>query len=135
MLGESHGQRNLVGYSPHGHKELDRTEVTEHAHTHSTNKNKVTNGVLKAFPITPPGEWVYTTPLKSAPEALSISGYAHYAYDYVYLPMEPAEIQVSWEVFAPSKCLTHWKISNPAMILHLYYEWTHKGLLADHSWF
>ena len=25
-LGESHGQRNLVGYSPWGHKELDTTE-------------------------------------------------------------------------------------------------------------
>ena len=24
--GESHGQRSLVGYSPWGHKELDRTE-------------------------------------------------------------------------------------------------------------
>ena len=26
--GESHGQRNLVGYGPWGHKELDTTEVT-----------------------------------------------------------------------------------------------------------
>ena len=26
LPGESHGQRNLVGYSPLGHKELDRTE-------------------------------------------------------------------------------------------------------------
>ena len=25
---ESHGQRSLAGYSPWGHKELDRTEVT-----------------------------------------------------------------------------------------------------------
>ena len=28
---EFHGQRSLVGYSPWGHKELDITEVTEHA--------------------------------------------------------------------------------------------------------
>ena len=28
---ESHGQRSLEGYSPQGHKESDRTEVTEHA--------------------------------------------------------------------------------------------------------
>ena len=28
---ESHGQRSLAGYSPWGHKELDMTEVTEHA--------------------------------------------------------------------------------------------------------
>ena len=27
------GQRNLVGYSPEGHKESDTTEVTEHACT------------------------------------------------------------------------------------------------------
>ena len=25
---ESHGQRSLAGYSPEGHKESDRTEVT-----------------------------------------------------------------------------------------------------------
>ena len=28
LLGEFHGQRNLVGYSPWGHKELDTTDVT-----------------------------------------------------------------------------------------------------------
>ena len=27
-------QRNLAGYSPQGRRELDMTEVTEHAHTH-----------------------------------------------------------------------------------------------------
>ena len=34
LPGKLHGQRNLVGYSPWGHKELDTTEVTEHTHTH-----------------------------------------------------------------------------------------------------
>ena len=28
LPGKSHGQRNLVGYGPWGHKELDMTEVT-----------------------------------------------------------------------------------------------------------
>ena len=28
LLGESHGQRSLVGYSPWGHTESDRTEAT-----------------------------------------------------------------------------------------------------------
>ena len=28
LPGESHGERNLMGYSPWGHKELDMTEVT-----------------------------------------------------------------------------------------------------------
>ena len=28
LLGESHGQRSLAGYSPWGHKWLDTTEVT-----------------------------------------------------------------------------------------------------------
>ena len=28
LSGESHGQRSLVGYSPKGHKQSDRTEVT-----------------------------------------------------------------------------------------------------------
>ena len=32
LLGKSHGQRNLVGYSPWGCKESD---MTTHAHTHS----------------------------------------------------------------------------------------------------
>ena len=27
LSGKSHGQRNLVGYSPWGHKESDRTEL------------------------------------------------------------------------------------------------------------
>ena len=33
LPGEFHGQRSLVDYSPWGCKELDTTEVTEHAHT------------------------------------------------------------------------------------------------------
>ena len=31
-LEKSHGQRSLESYSPEGHKELDTTEATEHAH-------------------------------------------------------------------------------------------------------
>ena len=31
LAGESHGQRSLAGYSSWGRKELDTTEVTEHA--------------------------------------------------------------------------------------------------------
>ena len=30
LPGESHGERSLVGYSPWGRKELDRTEATKH---------------------------------------------------------------------------------------------------------
>ena len=37
LLGESHAQRSLVGYSPEGHKEPDMTEVTWHTHTHMHN--------------------------------------------------------------------------------------------------
>ena len=32
LPGEPHGQRSLVDYSPWSHKELDMTELTEHAH-------------------------------------------------------------------------------------------------------
>ena len=32
LLGKSHGQRSLVGYSPWGHKESDMTEETGHTH-------------------------------------------------------------------------------------------------------
>ena len=31
LLGKSHGQRSLAGHSAQGHKQLDMTEVTEHA--------------------------------------------------------------------------------------------------------
>ena len=34
LPGESHGQRSLAGQSPWGHKELDTTEATQHAHMH-----------------------------------------------------------------------------------------------------
>ena len=36
LPGESHGQRNLVSYSPEGCKESDMTEVTQRAHTQMT---------------------------------------------------------------------------------------------------
>jgi len=31
LPGEPHGQRNLAGFSPWGHKESDTTEVTDHS--------------------------------------------------------------------------------------------------------
>ena len=33
LPGEFHGQRNLAGYSPWGHKESDTTEPLTHTHT------------------------------------------------------------------------------------------------------
>ena len=33
LLGESHGQRSLAGYSPWGRKESDRMEAPEHTRT------------------------------------------------------------------------------------------------------
>ena len=33
LAGKSHGQSSLVGYSPWGHKGLDRTEASELART------------------------------------------------------------------------------------------------------
>ena len=35
LPGEIHGWRSLAGYSPWGHKELDMTEATYHAHVRS----------------------------------------------------------------------------------------------------
>ena len=32
-LEDPHGQRSLAGYSPWGHKELDMTKATQHAHS------------------------------------------------------------------------------------------------------
>ena len=33
LPGESHGQKNLAGYTPRGHKELDMPEQLAHTHT------------------------------------------------------------------------------------------------------
>ena len=35
LLGESHGLGSLLGYSPWGHRESDKNELTVHACTHS----------------------------------------------------------------------------------------------------
>ena len=43
LPGEPYGQRSLVGYSLEGHKESDRTKVTEHAYMQS----------FQIIPITP----------------------------------------------------------------------------------
>ena len=39
--GESPGQRSLAGYSPWGRKELDTTEVTEHARRHGLKQIRI----------------------------------------------------------------------------------------------
>ena len=39
LLGDSHGQKSLVGYSPQGCTELDMTEVTQHECMHVQKKN------------------------------------------------------------------------------------------------
>ena len=45
MPGESHGQRNVVDYSPWGHKELDVTEATYQAGTQYSSKfGKLSSG-------------------------------------------------------------------------------------------
>ena len=53
LSGESHGLRNLVGYSPQGCKELDTTEGTQHARacvrTHTHTHTKYWIFIKKAF--------------------------------------------------------------------------------------
>ena len=41
-LGESHGQRSMLGFSPLGHIESDTTEVTEHTHTQTHTRSAIT---------------------------------------------------------------------------------------------
>ena len=57
LPGESHGQRNLAGYSPWGHKELDTSETHTHTRTgyllkvppgNSYDQSRLRDGGLKA---------------------------------------------------------------------------------------
>ena len=63
MLGKSHGQRSLVGYSLWGHKESD---LTEHARTQHLNKNKLSRDF--------PGGPVVKNPPANAGDMGSIPG-------------------------------------------------------------
>jgi len=48
LPGKSHGQRNLVGYSPWGCKESDTTEQLTHTHTHKLEVlDRQLNGYVK----------------------------------------------------------------------------------------
>ena len=50
LPGESHGQRSLVGYSPRGHKESDRTEgLTLSLSRPSHVEDLLSDGVLITF--------------------------------------------------------------------------------------
>ena len=46
LPGESHGQRSLAGYCPQGHKQLDKTEVTECVHVHIAPFLRLASGPL-----------------------------------------------------------------------------------------
>ena len=46
LPGESHGQRSLVGYSPWGCKELDKTEVTQHTGSLKREYSNICNSLL-----------------------------------------------------------------------------------------
>ena len=44
LLGKSHGQRSLAGYSPGGHKDSDTTErARAHTHTHTHTHTRTEN--------------------------------------------------------------------------------------------
>ena len=45
LPGESHGQRNLAGYSPWGLKESDTTEATEHVCTRRLENLNIQHGM------------------------------------------------------------------------------------------
>ena len=65
LLGESHGQRSLVGYSRWGHKESDPIEQLTHTHTHIENSSLGGNlsGSLRrklSGPKSGNGRWVYS---------------------------------------------------------------------------
>ena len=58
FLGESQEQRNLAGYSPNHHKDLDTTEATQHARTYSTG-NSIQYSVMTDMGKESFKEWIY----------------------------------------------------------------------------
>ena len=60
LLGESHGQRSLVGYGPQGHKESDTTEVTLYTHTNTH------------IPASPMAQWVKNLPAMQETEETQV---------------------------------------------------------------
>ena len=49
LPGESHGQRNLAGYSPWGRRELDNTEAPEHHHISYINYHEFIPPQIQVF--------------------------------------------------------------------------------------
>ena len=49
LAGKSHGQKNLAGYSPWGHKESDMTEASQYAHAVSKSSFAFMISLLLAF--------------------------------------------------------------------------------------
>ena len=54
LPGKSHGRRSLVGYSPWGHEELNRTEQL---HFHALEKEMATHSSMLAWRIPGTGAW------------------------------------------------------------------------------
>ena len=54
LLGESQGQRSLVGYSPQGHRESDMSEATQHAHFQAL--NSLFWEITARFSVSPPSQ-------------------------------------------------------------------------------
>ena len=56
LPGESHGRRNLVGYSPRGHKESD---TTEHLHFHFLSMQTLCSLLKRNTCYLSPSGWLY----------------------------------------------------------------------------
>ena len=62
-------KRSLVGYSPQGHRESDKTEVTEHTHTHTHTHTRAGKGSFCACThLCEKPVWVHTVNLFGKPE-------------------------------------------------------------------
>ena len=61
LPGEFLGQRSLVGYSPWGHNDLERTE-SKHTHTHTHTHTQTLSNYLKNDEFTQVGTWTIFIP-------------------------------------------------------------------------
>ena len=106
LPGESHGQMNLLGYSPWDHKELDTTEQLNH---HTVNCNTFMSGFGEKTLCFGPARMVCTRPLGLFPPSCS-SALGHLLLECDFRTIGKITRMIS-RSGVPTQLLTSWPAS------------------------